>query len=190
MVNRWLLLCATALGPVLSHAQPAAADLLTSMAGAWDVQQRMWPNPQAAPVELPPAVAQRQLVQGLYLQEVMQSIDNGASQASPFTRNATLNFNPVTRQYEYTSLDSRAPQLMVERSRPVGPGQDAGELRLQGGTFLAPQWGTLRNVEFAYRLTLGPVSQGKQLVRLYLTPRTVLPKKEFLAFEYIYTRKP
>jgi len=189
MVNRWLLLCATALGPVLSQAQPAAADLLTSMAGAWDVQQRMWPSPQAAPVELPPAVAQRQLVQGLYVQEVMQSIDNGASQASPFTRNATLNFNPVTRQYEYASLDSRAPQLMVERGPMPQVANGAQALQLQGGTFLAPEWGTLKNVRFSYRLTLGAVVQGKQWVKLYLTPLSNLPKKEFLAFEYVYSKK-
>ena len=159
------------------------------MAGTWDVQQRMWPSPGAAAIELPPAVAQRQVVQGLYVQEVMQSADGGSSQAPAFTRHATLNFNPVTRQYEYASLDSRAPQLMVERGQLPQATSGGQALQLQGGTFLAPEWGTLKNVRFSYRLALGAVVQGKQWVKLYLTPLSVLPKKEFLAFEYVYSKK-
>jgi len=27
-------------------------------------------------------------------------------------------------------------------------------------------------------------------VQLHLTPETVLPKKEFLAFEYVYSKRP
>ena len=98
-----------------------------------------------------------------------------------------LNYNPVTREYEYTSLDTRAPQLMVEKSGAV---RTAGaEVRLKGGSFFAPEWGKAKNVTFTYRLTVGAVQDGKQTVRLFLTPQTVLPKVEFLAFEYVYTKK-
>jgi hypothetical protein len=80
-----------------------APQLLERMTGTWDVRQRMWPGPDAAAVDLPPAIAHRQLIGGTYLEEVME------------------------------------------------PGQT---------------------------------------VQLYFTPQSVLPRKEFLAFEYVYSRRP
>jgi hypothetical protein len=187
MPVKLLFLCAAFL-PFIANAQDLGTKFMADMAGTWDVQQRMWLGPKAAPIELPPGVAQRELVQGVLLREVMQLRDNG-DPASAFTRSATLNFNPVAKQYEYASFDTRAPQLMVERGRPPTT-QDPGELRLQGGTFLAPEWGTSRNVRFAYRLTIGPVDGNKQLVRLYFTPKTPRAGLEFLAFEYQYAKRP
>jgi hypothetical protein len=58
-----------------------------------------------------------------------------------------------------------------------------------GGTFVAPQWGPAKNMEFAYRLTVGAVRDDHQVVQLYLTPRSEKGAKEFLAFDYVYTRQ-
>ena len=165
-------------------------ELLSNMTGTWDVQQRMWPGPKADALNLPPAVAERRLVRGAYLEEIMQPADAPAGQSGGFTRHALLNYNPVTSRYEYTSIDTRAPQLMLEQSLPVVSGPIATELKLQGGSFLAPEWGTFKNVRFKYRLTIGTIREGKHAVRLFLTPETVLAKVEFLAFEYVYTKRP
>jgi hypothetical protein len=166
-----------------------APPLLQQMAGTWAVQQRMWPAPGAKVIELPAALARRELVDGKYLEEVMEPA--GADGAQAFRRHALLNYNAVSRRYEYTSLDTRAPQLMTEIGAPLRS-TDLGTqgLKLQGGRFVAPAWGDAKNVPFTYRLTLGPVRDDRQTVQLYLTPQAVLSKQEFLAFEYVYTRRP
>jgi hypothetical protein len=165
--------------------------LLQRMAGTWDVQQRMWPGPGAAAVDLPSAVARRDLIGGKYLEEAMEPTSREAAPPAFFRRNAFLNYNFVTKRYEYTSLDTRAPQLMMETSSPADPhGLSAAELKLQGGVFVAPEWGSAKNVAFRYRLSIGEIEGDKQTIRLYLIPQSALPKKEFLAFEYVYTRRP
>ncbi len=160
---------------------------LAGMAGTWDVQQRMWQGPEADPVELPSAIAQRRLVQQAYLEEDMMHVPGAAD---PFNRRAVLNFNPVTSRYEYISIDTRAPQLMVELSVPQDDEASASGIRLQGGSFLAPEWGTAKNVRFNYRLTIGAIEGNRQIVRLYFTPENGMPTNEFVAFEYVYVRKP
>ena len=159
------------------------------MVGTWDVQQRMLPGPGMAPVQLPAAVARRELIDGKYLAEVMQPSAGDVSGKGVFRRDALFNFNAVTNRYEYTSLDTRAPQMMAEVSQPTSSDLSGAVLTLQGGTFLAPQWGSAKNVHFKYRLTVGAVRADRQIVQLYLTPQDVLPNKEFLAFEYVYTRR-
>jgi hypothetical protein len=188
---RLLAAAALAAAGTLAQAQEAPP-LLQRMAGTWDVEQRMWGAPGAPVIELPKAVAQRQLVDGKYLEESMElAAGSDAPPAAAFRRHALVNYNAVSRRYEYTSLDSRAPQLMTETSAPLASPEPAGALRLQGGRFLAPAWGEAKNVSFRYRLTLGPVQpDGRQVVQLHLTPETVLPKKEFLAFEYVYRKRP
>jgi hypothetical protein len=167
-----------------------APQLLKDMVGTWEVQQRMWPAPGAAAVDFSGAIARRQLIGGSYLEEVMEPVNGGTStQSASFRRDAFLNYNAVTKRYEYTSLDTRAPQLMVETSPRLDSQPSAGELKLQGGAFLAPEWGNSKNVTFKYRLTIGNIKDGRQTVRLYFTPEDVLPKKEFLAFEYVYIRR-
>ena len=168
-----------------------APQRLQQMVGTWQVQQRMWPAPGAEAVDLPPAVARRQLIDGKYLQEVMESSGAEAGQSASFRRHAFINYNAVARRYEYTSLDTRAPQLMTELGSRITAEPAATEtLKLQGGVFLAPEWGNTKDVPFKYRLTVGAVKDGRQTVQLYLLPQAVLPKKEFLAFEYVYTRRP
>jgi hypothetical protein len=162
---------------------------LQSMVGTWDVQQRMRLGPGAAPVELPSAIARRELVGGKYLEENM--VPKSVEAAQSFHRSAFLNYNSVTKRYEYTSLDTRAPQLMMEMSRPVDPqrGPAAG-LKLLGGVFLAPEWGGAKNVRFKYRLSIGAIKNDQQTIQLFFTPTSVLPDVEFPAFEYAYTRRP
>lgn len=163
----------------------ATPALILHMAGTWNVRQRMWPGPGANATDLPPAIAHRRLVEGVFVEEVMESAGKGGPE--PFTRTSYFNYNAVTRQYEYFSIDSRLPQMMNERSKssgPVEPGTDG--ISLQGGRFAAPRWGDATNVEFTYRLTMGEVRDDRQTVHLYLTPRT---GREFLAFEYVYTRQ-
>lgn len=162
-----------------------AAVLIRQMAGTWDVQQRMWPGAGAKVVELPAAVAHRRLVAGAYVEETMEVADKSAE---PFTRTAYFNYNTVNQQYEYFSIDSRAPQMMQEKSLAAEP-PDKDGIRLYGGSFVAPRWGDAANAAFMYRLTVGPVEKDRQLVRLFLTPQSGEAAKEFLAFEYVYTRR-
>jgi Protein of unknown function (DUF1579) len=182
-----LLLAATAFVGRSAVAQ-VAPQLLERMAGTWQVEERMWPGPDAAAVELPPAIAHRRLIGGKYLEEVMVNRDSKAPADAIFQRHSFLNFNAVTGRYEYSSLDTRAPQLMTELSAAVGAAPLGPDLSLQGTEFLAPQWGAARNVPFRYRLTLGELRDRRQTVRLYLTPQAVLPPREFLAFEYVYRK--
>ena len=168
-------------------AQPSP-ELIQQMIGQWDVQQRMWPGPKAAAVDLPAASAKRQLVGDTCVEEVMESA-GGAGQSDHFVRRALLNYNAVSRRYEYTSFDTRGPQLMTEIGAPTGPKATADGLHLDGSTFVAPQWGNAKNVRFKYRLVVGRIEQDKQRVALFLTPLSAMPKVEFMAFEYVYTRR-
>jgi Protein of unknown function (DUF1579) len=179
-------------------AHPAAANdsskvgptLMQQMVGTWDVQQRMWPGPAAEPNHLPPAIARRRLIGGAFLEEVMEPAKRPGK--GDFTRTAYFNYNAVSQRYEYFSLDTRAPQMMNERSEKTEAQGDnpQGEIKLEGGTFVAAQWGPATNVAFVYRLTVGRVRDDQQVVQLYLTPQSEKGAKEFLAFEYVYTRQP
>jgi hypothetical protein len=176
--------------PLGENRDEAAPPLIQQMIGTWDVRQRMWPGAAAKAIDLPPAVAHRVLIGGAIVQEVMTLAPE--SSETPFTRIAYFDYNAVNRQYEYFSLDTRAPQMMNERSLAAGAqgeSQHRGALTLFGGRFLAPQWGEARNVPFRYRIVVGRVEKEHQAVRLYLTPLSEANTKEFLAFEYVYTRK-
>jgi hypothetical protein len=159
------------------------------MVGTWTVQQRMWPGAGAEAKTLPPAIARRRLVEGAFLEEIMELAQPSAPES--FTRTAYFNYNSVNQQYEYFSLDSRAPQMMLEKSH-VPEAQDRtgkGGIKLYGGRFVAPRWGEISNAAFIYRLTIGEIEKDRQVVQLYLTPQSGEGAKEFLAFEYVYTRK-
>jgi hypothetical protein len=181
-------LCAF-VSPAQPESPPPAPALLRQMEGQWLVAQRMWPGPGAAAVNLPPAVANRKLIQNVFLEEVMEPAQKNTKDL--FNRTAYLNFNSVSRQYEYFSLDSRLPQMMNERSSPaeVNSVQGPNSIELKGGHFVAPVWGKATNVPFKYRLSVGEVLNDRQAVQLYLTPESGPERKEFLAFEYIYTRQ-
>lgn len=200
---RMIFAASIACGPVApAHAQPTASkaavvdrapSLIQEMVGIWDVQQRMWPGAGAKAIELPPTVAARNLIGNTVLYELM-TLAPGSTQES-FTRVAYFNYNSVNRQYEYFSLDTRAPQMMNERSNAAitSETRDQDAIKLQGGRFVAAQWGDAKNVPFHYRIEVGKIENDRQLVRLYLTPESkksaAQSAKEFLAFEYIYTRR-
>jgi len=168
----------------VSTESPAA--LLKDMAGTWTVTQRMWPAAGGAPIELVPAIAMRRMVGDSYLEDVMQAAKPDGSQK--FTRTAVFDYNAVNKQYEYFSIDTRAPQMMFERNFE-GNAAANGDIRLYGGSFVAPQWGPTKNAAFRYRLTVGKIENNRQTVRLYLTPQSGANAKEFLAFEYVCTRQ-
>lgn len=175
---------------VLAATSDAAPSLVQHMAGTWSVTERMWPSPGAAPIALAPVIARRRLVGGAFLQEIMEPVA-GANDAA-FTRIAYLDYNVVDRQYEYFSLDTRAPQMMIEKSTTIearGTALPGGTLDLYGGTFVAPRWGGFVDTAFRYRLVIGDVEAGRQVVQLYLTPLSATAGKEFLAFQYVYTRR-
>lgn len=175
--------------PALPDKSTPAPPLVLGMAGTWNVEQRMWPGAGADAMTLPAAVARRRVVRGGFLEEVMEGIPSSARE--PFTRIAYFHFNAVTRRYEYVSLDSRAPQMMTEKSEAEGATskmREGDEISLDGGLFVAPRWGNSTNVTFRYRLVIGGVVKDRQVVRLFLTPRSKDAGKEFLAFEYVYTR--
>ena len=175
--------------PPRSDAGKSALDLFRQMVGTWDVQQRMWPASGAAAIDLPGAVARRRLIGNTYLEETMEAASE--SKDGTFTRNAFFNYNAVNQQYEYFSIDTRAPQMMLERDHgPLIEGaRQQMPLVLYGGSFVAPQWGDARNAAFRYRLEVDAVTENRQVVRLYLTPQSEESAKEFLAFEYVYARR-
>jgi hypothetical protein len=189
-------LCGSVLAPT-SHAENAppskndnnaAPPLVRQMVGTWSVQQRMWPGPGAKAIDLPPAVAHRILIGGTILQETMK-LPAGSKQTA-FARMAYFDYNPTNRQYEYFSLDTRAPQMMNERSQEAdsqSKPEDQSSVTLYGGTFVAPQWGEAKNVSFRYRIVIGEIAKKRQLVRLYFTPLAGENTAEFRAFEYVYT---
>ena len=176
--------------PLGEEGNDAALPLIQQMIGVWDVRQRMWTGDAAKAIDLPTAVAHRILIGSTILQEVMTLAPQSSEAA--FTRVAYFDYNAVNRQYEYFSLDTRAPQMMNERSLAAsvrGKSQHRGTLSLHGGRFVAPQWGEAKNVPFRYRIVVDPVEKDQQAVRLYFTPQSGANTKEFLAFEYVYTRK-
>jgi hypothetical protein len=175
--------------PQNASGKDSAPPLIQQMVGTWNVQQRMWLKPGAEAIDLPAAVARRRLIEGAFLEEVMELAQKAGQES--FTRIAYFNYNAVNQQYEYFSLDSRAPQMMNEKSY-AGEGQTPagkGGVKLYGGSFVAPRWGEATNAAFMYRLTVGEVENDRQVVQLYLTPQSAGNAKEFLAFEYVYTRQ-
>jgi hypothetical protein len=172
-----------------STSKTSSSTLMQQMVGTWKVQQRMWPGFGAGAINLPPAVARRHLLAGGFLEEVMEPAKRSGKES--FIRTAYFNYNTVTQQYEYFSLDSRASQMMNERSDRAEEQSEPvkGGIKLYGGNFVAPQWGKATNVAFTYRLTVGEIANDSQVVQLYLTPQSGESPKEFLAFEYVYTRQ-
>jgi hypothetical protein len=162
-----------------------APSLLKEMTGTWSVKEWMWPGPGMKALDLPPALADRRLIDGKFLQERMSALP-GSSGA--FTRISYLNQNPESGQYEYFSIDTRAPQMMNERSE--GPVRPDGAIELYGGVFVATQWGSATNVPFRYRIVVYPVRENDQTVELYLTPMPAGQSRGFLAFKYVYSRRP
>ena len=158
--------------------------LMRQMTGTWQVRSRMWPGPNAKAVDLPPAVARRELIRDTYLQEVMEP--GGKSGEPPFTRVAYLSYNLINQQYEYFSLDSRLPQMM-SYALPGANKTREGKVELIGTSFVVPEWGAEKNVPFMYRLTIGPIESNKQVIQLFLT-RQSGQSSEFVAFEYVYSR--
>lgn len=110
------------------------------------------------------------------------------SEGDKFTRAAYFSYNPVNRQYEYFSLDSRVPQMM-SYATPGANKVVGGNVELRGSTFVAPEWGEARNVPFTYRISIGAVEHDRQVVQLFLTQQS-MTGQEFLAFEYVYRREP
>jgi Protein of unknown function (DUF1579) len=175
------------------HASPSLAPvssvpaLIEQMQGTWDVQERMWTGSGAAAIDLPAAVAHRRLIGHAFLEEVMERAPQ--AQGDTFTRVSYFNYNAINQQYEYFSIDTRAPQMMFERTYAAGTLNNEIGITLYGGSFVAPRWGKATNVAFRYRIKIGGVQQKRQIVQLYLTPLSAEGTKEFLAFEYVYTRR-
>jgi hypothetical protein len=185
-LSLFLPLAALAVSPPVAELGSGAGHatrLMQAMVGTWSVKEWMWPAPGAKPVNLPPAIARRRLVDGKFLEETMEALPGVAD---AFTRMSYFDYNAVSGRYEYFSIDTRAPQMMNERS--VGGGSRDGVIALYGGTFVAPQWGAAKDAAFRYRLVLGPVHSASQSVELYLTPIPATRGHEFLAFKYLYTR--
>jgi hypothetical protein len=159
------------------------------MAGTWDVRASMWLASGTKPMTLS-AVADRHIVGDGLLEEVMTPAPGSGTPA--FTRVALLGHNDVNGNYEYVSWDTRAPQMMYQTSHSIGiPGEarDSGAIWFYlDGSFVVPRWGTERNVAFRHRLVMEP-GKDRQVLRLYWRRLSGEPASEFLATEYVYTRK-
>lgn len=163
---------------------PSVTALMQQMSGTWQVHTRMWPGRNAKAVDLPPAVARRELIRDVYLQETMELGEK--PEGAPFTRIAYFSYNWINQQYEYFSLDSRLPQMMSYALPGANRTRD-GKVELSGTSFVAPEWGGDKNVPFMYRLAIGPVENNRQVIQLFLTGQS-REGSEFLAFEYVYRR--
>lgn len=174
--------------PAAVHGQGAprsVTPLIQQMSGTWRVEPRMWPGPEAKPIQLAPAIARRRIVNDAFLHEEMTAATG--SQQDAFTRVAYMSYNEINQQYEYFSLDSRLPQMM-SYVLPGANQQRDQQIELQGTSFVAPAWGPEKNVAFIYRLTVGAIEGDRQIVRLYLKQQQT-QAREFLAFEYLYIRQ-
>jgi hypothetical protein len=76
---------------------------------------------------------------------------------------------------------------MMSYTMPGANRMRAGKVELTGASFVALEWGKEKNVPFMYRLTVGPVEGGRQVVQLFLRQQGAR-SEEFLAFEYVYSR--
>jgi len=189
IVTRSCLCSALAADPPLdSSGKSNAAPLIEQMVGTWKVRERMWFGQGRQAIDLPSATAHRRLVAGGFLEEHMNSTQEPDQE--PFTRISYFNYRAVNQQFEYFSIDSRAPQMMneksVESALPPASGREAG-IDLYGGIFVVPRWGDSVDAAFRYRLKVGQVKDESQVVQLCLTPMAGDSTREFLAFEYVYT---
>lgn len=191
------LLCAGAraqnppLGNTTSTKPSPEHALLGEMVGTWDVLSRIWTGPDAKPITLPLAVAKRRLIGGTLLEEIMTPAPETDQES--FTRVAYLNYNDTTRRYEWSSWDSRAPQMMYETSYAgsdpgLGQEQDRRVISLYLGGFVLPQWGKATNAAFKQRRIV-EIERNRQVTRQYWTPISGQSAEEFLAVEYVYTRQ-
>ena len=124
----------------------------------------------------------------MFLEEVMEATP--AAGQEPFTRIAYFNYNSVTQRYEALSIDTRAPQMMYEKSYEDGNAsqeQRVVRLHLQND-FVLPRWGNTANAAFKGRKVI-ELEPDRQVVRLYWTPLSGESAQEFLAGEYVYTRQ-
>lgn len=165
-------------------APSAETALLETAAGVFDVHSRLWPAPGADPL-VTDAVARRRLISGMYLEEVMEPRPGAAE---TFSRVCYLGFNPLSRRWEYVSLDTRIPvQLMYELSTDHTLG-DRSTVVLHLPAFALPGWGTeVTGQTVRQRREIVLADPDRQEVRQYWT----LPDApEYLAVEYVYTRAP
>jgi hypothetical protein len=163
-------------------APSAETELLQALCGTFAVKSRLWPAAGAEPM-VTTAVARRRMIDGMYLEEVMEP---AAAPDPPFNRICYLGFNPLGRRWEYVSLDSRIPvQLMYELS--VEPTLGEGStVTLYLPSFSLPGWGTEVTGESArQRREIALGDPDRQAMRQYWT----LPAApEYLAVEYSYER--
>jgi Protein of unknown function (DUF1579) len=162
----------------------AETELLRTAVGTFDVHSQLWPEADAEPI-VTDAVARRRMVDDMYLEEVMEP---GPGATEPFSRICYLDFNPLSRRWEYVSLDTRIPaQLMYELSNGHNLG-DRSTVVLHLPVFSLPGWGTeVTGQSVRQRREITLADPDRQEVRQYWT----LPDApEYLAVEYLYTRRP
>jgi hypothetical protein len=122
MFERRLLLGAaigSVVTPVAALAQatpPLAAARLSELgpenqamaqrAGLWDVTETVWDRPSAAPATTTGLVAERRMI-GSVLQEFLRPVDDTAGR--DIKRIDYLRFNRVEGQWDYVSMEMRAP---------------------------------------------------------------------------------
>jgi Protein of unknown function (DUF1579) len=156
---------------------------IRQMVGTWDVRTRIWTGPGVAPVRLPPATARRRLIGDTLLEEVMTPASRSVQ--DPFVRMAYFSYNRVNQRYEWLSMDTRAPQMMYERSLN---GHEKNAVSLYLDSFVLPQWGKATYAAFRQRRVF-EFELNRQVVRQYWTPLSGEDSVEFLAVEYVYVRQ-
>lgn len=88
-----------------ANSKNSSSTLIQQMVGTWKVEQRMWPGFGAKPITLPAAVARRRLMDGCFLEEVMEPANKSANEE--FVRIAFFNYNAVTPEEQHIVLGLR-----------------------------------------------------------------------------------
>jgi len=168
----------------MADTDEARYELISRQAGDWSVRQRVWSSPRAEPIELPPMVARRRMLRGVFLEEVMEAAPGSGQDA--FTRTAYLSFNPINRRFEHVTLDSRYPPVMFETSVDDEL-EDSRAIVLYVTGFTTPSgFGEIPPREWASQRRLLMVQDPDTTVcRQYWTLPQSAP---FLAMEYTYKR--
>jgi len=79
---------------------------MVSRVGLWDMTETRWNSPGTAPVSTTGLVAERRMI-GSYLQEILRPASDVTAKA--IKRIDYLSFDRVKGQWEYVSMDTRAP---------------------------------------------------------------------------------
>jgi hypothetical protein len=178
--------------PILAQdTQPSALELmlapgprteaLAQRVGRWAVTMTFRPTPEAEPVIDDDIIADRTMIGGIYMQEIMRPSDGSAT--PNFRRIAYLSWNRLNDRYDHVSLDTRYPRIMDYTNFGV---DGSNEITFYIERFVDPGFGPeLEGRGMRMRQVVSFDGPDTETVRQYWTPPG---GGEWLVVEYRYRR--